>query len=45
MKLSVAILALGLAIVPTLASAKTYKTEKSCVKHMMVWKNGKCHKA
>ena len=35
----------GLALAPTFAFAKTYKTEKTCVKHHLVWKDGKCHKA
>lgn len=35
----------GLAIAPTVAFAKVYKTEKSCVTHHMMWKHGKCHKA
>jgi hypothetical protein len=35
----------GLALAPAAAFAKTYKTEKSCVKHHMVWKDGKCTKA
>lgn len=35
----------GLAIAPSIAFAKTYKTEKSCTAHHMVWKNGKCQQA
>jgi len=35
----------GIALAPAIASAKTYKSEKSCVKHHMVWKDGKCAKA
>ena len=34
----------GIALVPAIASAKTYKTEKTCVKHQMMWKDGKCVK-
>ena len=35
----------GIALVPAAAFAKTYKTEKTCVKHHMTWKDGKCTKA
>ena len=35
----------GLALAPTFAFAKTYKTAKSCAAHHMVWKDGACHKA
>ena len=35
----------ALALAPSFAFAKTYKTQKTCVKHHMVWKDGKCHKA
>jgi hypothetical protein len=34
-----------LAVAPTVAFAKMYKTEKTCVAHKMVWKDGKCVKA
>ena len=34
-----------IALAPAVAFAKTYKTEKSCVKHHMTWKDGKCVKA
>lgn len=39
------LVAAGLALAPSFAFAKTYKTQKTCVKHHMVWKDGKCHKA
>lgn len=35
----------SLALAPSFAFAKTYKTENSCKKHHMVWKDGKCTKA
>ncbi len=35
----------SIALAPAVAFAKTYKTEKSCVKHHMTWKDGKCVKA
>jgi hypothetical protein len=35
----------GIALAPAAAFAKTYKTEKTCVKHHMMWKDGKCAKA
>jgi len=34
----------GIALSPVAAFAKTYKSEKTCVKHHMMWKDGKCMK-
>lgn len=44
-RLTTGLLIAGLAIAPSVAFAKVYKTEKACAAHHMVWKNGKCHKA
>jgi len=49
-RIAAGILVAGLAmsaIVPTvaLAATKVYKTEKTCVAHKMLWKDGACHKA
>ena len=44
-RISTGLIIAGLALAPSFAFAKTYKTQKTCVKHHMVWKDGKCHKA
>lgn len=44
-KIAAGLVIAGLAIAPTVAFAKVYKTEKTCVAHKMHWKNGKCVKA
>jgi len=44
-RIATGIIIAGIALVPAAAFAKTYKTEKTCVKHHMLWKDGKCAKA
>ena len=44
-RLTTGLVIAGLAIAPSVAFAKVYKTEKTCVAHHMLWKNGKCHHA
>ena len=44
-RISTGLIIAGLALAPSFAFATTYKTEKTCVKHHMVLKDGKCHKA
>jgi len=43
-RIATSLLIAGIALAPAVASAKTYKTEKTCVKHHMTWKDGKCMK-
>jgi hypothetical protein len=43
-RIATGLIVAGIAFVPAAAFAKTYKTEKTCVKHHMVWKDGKCTK-
>ena len=44
-KIAAGLVIAGLAVAPTLAFAKTYKTQATCTAHHMVWKDGKCTKA
>ncbi len=43
-RIATGLIILGIAFIPAVASAKTYKTEKSCLKHHMMWQGGKCMK-
>ena len=43
-RIATSLLIAGIALAPAVASAKTYKAEKTCVKHHMTWKDGKCMK-
>ena len=43
-RIATSLLIAGIALAPAVASAKTYKTEKTCVKHHMIWKDSKCMK-
>jgi len=44
-RIATSLIIAGIALAPAAAFAKTYKTEKTCVKHHMTWKDGKCAKA
>ena len=44
-RIAMGLIVAGIAFAPAIASAKTFKTDKTCVKHQMVWKDGKCAKA